>query len=164
MLDRTAPALVVLAAALLISGCGGGSSPRLTKAELIARGDAICTKYRRKNQELQKQAPAKNPTDPSASDEDVRRSGPILTKLADNVRGARGEFARLEPPENTESDWKNTLDDLDQIASKLDDAAAAAKDVDRQKIVNAYADALRLNSRVASFEQGYGFRVCGKSG
>jgi len=153
-----------LAAVLVLAACGGGGGgKRLTKAELISRGDAICTKYREKNVQLQKQAPAKSPTDPSASDEDIRRSGPILDKLADNVRGARSEFARLEPPKDTESDWKNTLDDLDQIASKLDDAAAAAKNVDRQKIVNVYAEALRLNSRVSNFEQGYGFRVCGKS-
>jgi hypothetical protein len=157
--------LVLVVAALLLAACGGGGGgKRLTKAELIKQGDAICTKYRAKNKELQKGAPAKSPTDPSASDEEVRKSGPILAKLADHVRGARSEFARLEPPKDAESDWKNTLDDLDQIATKLDEAAAAAKDVNRQKIVNAYAEALRLNSRVANFEGGYGFRVCGKSG
>lgn len=150
---------------LAVSGCGGGGGggKRLTKGELIARGDAICSKYRAKNQELNKDAPAKNPTDPSATDQQVRQSAPVLRNLADNVRAARGEFAGLKPPSGVESDWQNTLDDLDQIASRLDDAADAASDLDRQKVVNEYGDILRLNRRVSAFETDYGFKVCGRT-
>jgi hypothetical protein len=61
------------------------------------------------------------------------------------------------------SDWQNTLDDLDQISSKLDDAAAAARDLDRQRVVNEYTEILRLNRRVSTFETDYGFTVCGTS-
>jgi hypothetical protein len=157
--------LVSLAAvALVLTACGGGGGKRLTRPEFIKRGDAVCTKYRAKNKALQKNAPAKSPTDPSASDEDVRKSGPILASLADNVRGARSEFALLDPPKDVAGDWRNTLEDLDLLATKLDDAADAAKSVDRQRVVNDYAEALRLNSRVSNFESGYGFQVCGKSG
>jgi len=153
------------AAAVAAAGCGGGGGGTpLSKSEFIKRGDAICTKYRAKNQELNKEAPAKNPTDPSATDEQVKASAPILRKLATNVRAARGEFEQLNPPTEVKSDWNNTLDDLDQIASELDDAAGAAQDLDRQKVVNLYADVLRLNRRVSSFEKDYGFTVCGTSG
>ncbi len=157
--------LVLFATALLLAACGGGGGgKRLTKSEFIKRGDAVCTKYRAKNKTLQKNAPARSPTDPSASDEDVRKSSPILASLADNVRGARSEFAQLAPPKDVAGDWHNTLDDLDLLAAKLDDAADAAKTVDRQRVVNDYAEALRLNSRVSNFESGYGFQICGKSG
>jgi len=132
--------------------------------ELIKRGDAICTKFRKKNQALNKNAPAKNPTDPSATDEQVKASAPILEKLADNLRAARNEFAKLKPPADTQNDWQNTLDDLDQLASKLDDAAAAARNLDRQRVVNEYSDILRLNRRVSTFETDYGFKVCGAAG
>jgi hypothetical protein len=157
--------VLLAAAALLLSACGGGGGggKPLTRSELIKRGDAICTKYRAKNKTLQKGAPAKSPTDPSATDEDVRKSGPILAKLAENVRGARGEFARLSPPKDVAGDWRNTLEDLALLGNKLDDAADAAKALDRQRVVNDYAEALRLNSRVSNFESGYGFQVCGKS-
>ena len=155
--------LSVLAVAAAAAGCGGGGTP-LSKSEFITRGDAICTKYRTKNQALNEHAPAKNPTDPSASDEQVKASAPILRKLSDNVRGARGEFSDLNPPAEVENDWENTLDDLDQIAAHLDDAADAAQAVERQKVVNVYADILRLNRRVSSFERDYGFKVCGTSG
>ena len=147
---------VLAAAAIAAAGCGGGGGTPLSKSEFITRGDAICTKYRTKNQALNKQAPAKNPTDPSASDEQVKASAPILRKLSDNVSGARGEFSDLDPPDQVifffsktllrrvrrqnlraargrvreaepsrrwKSDWENTLDDLDQIAADLDDAA-----------------------------------------
>jgi hypothetical protein len=158
--------VLLAAAALLLAACGGGGGggKPLTRSDLIKRGDAVCTKYRAKNKALQKNAPAKSPTDPSASDEDVRKSSPILASLADNVRGARGEFAQLRPPKDIAGDWRNTLEDLDLLAKKLDDAADAAKSVDRQRVVNDYAEALRLNSRVSNFESGYGFQVCGKSG
>ena len=151
------------AAALAAAGCGGGGSAPLSKEEFITRGDAICTKYREKNQELSKQAPAKNPTDPSATDEQVKASASTLEKLADNLRAARNEFEELNPPADAKSDWDNTLDDLDLIASQLDNAAGAARELDRQKVVNLYADILRLNRRVSNFEVDYGFKVCGTS-
>jgi hypothetical protein len=156
---------VLAALAIAAAGCGsGGGDTPLSKSEFITRGDAICTKYRTKNQALNEDAPAKNPTDPSASDEQVKASAPILRKLSDNVSSAREEFSELDPPEPVKSDWENTLDDLDQIAAGLDDAADAAQALDRQKVVNVYADILRLNRRVSSFEKDYGFKVCGTSG
>lgn len=156
-------AVVALAAATVaVAGCGGGGGGEpLSKQEFITRGDAICTKYRKKNQALNKDAPAKNPTDPSATDEQVKASAPILERLADNLRSARKEFEKLTPPADAANDWENTLEDLDQLASKLDTAAAAARSLDRQRVVNEYADILRLNRRVASFESDYGFQVCG---
>jgi len=157
---RTAILVVVLVAA----GCGGGGGPRLSKAAFIERGDAICAKYRAKNQELNKNAPAKNPTDPSATDAQVKASAPILEKLADNLRGARHEFSALRPPAEVETDWKNTLDDIDQLAVKLDTAAESARAVDRQRVVNEYGGILRLNHRISTFEQDYGFSVCGAQG
>jgi hypothetical protein len=158
------PVLAALAIAAAGCGGGGGGGTPLSKSEFITRGDAICTKYRTKNQALNEEAPAKNPTDPSASDEQVKASVPILRKLSDNVSAARGEFSELDPPAQVESDWENTLDDLDQIAADLDDAADAAQALDRQKVVNVYANILRLNRRVSGFEKDYGFKVCGTSG
>jgi len=154
---------LVAAAVVAFAGCGGDGGSPLTKAEFIKRGDAICTKYRKKNRELNEKAPAKNPTDPSATDEQVKASAPILETLATNLRSARDEFAALEPPADVKIDWENTLDDLEQISSKLDDAAAAARDLDRQRVVNEYAEILRLNRRVSTFEADYGFTVCGTS-
>jgi hypothetical protein len=156
--------LAVLAGVAAGCGSGGGGGKPLSKAELITRGDAICTKYRNKNKELSKNAPAKNPTDPSATDAQVKASAPILEKLADNLRSARSEFSALQAPSDVATDWQNTLDDLDQLASKLDDAAKSARSLDRQRVVNEYSDILRLNHRVSTFETDYGFKVCGASG
>src|SRR5262249_48954523 len=79
--------------AVAAAGCGGGGGPRLSKDELIKQGDAICSKYRKKNRELNKEAPAKSPTDPSATDAQVKASAPILEKLGANVRAAQAELA-----------------------------------------------------------------------
>jgi hypothetical protein len=159
------PAAILLVV-LVAAGCGGGggSGPRLSKSAFITRGDAICAKYRAKNQQLNKDAPAKNPTDPSATDAQVKASAPILEKLADNLRGARGEFSKLNPPAEVERDWKNTLDDIDQLAGQLDTAAKSARALDRQRVVNEYNGILRLNHRISTFEQDYGFQVCGAQG
>jgi acyl-CoA reductase-like NAD-dependent aldehyde dehydrogenase len=150
-----------VAAVVAAAGCGGGGGGTLSKSEFIERGDAVCAKYRKKNQDLSKKAPARNPTDPQASNADVRETGPILSELADNVRSARHEFSQLRAPKDAASDWKNTLDDLDRVASTLDDAAAAAKKLDRQRISDDYTEILRLNRRVSGFETDYGFKVCG---
>jgi hypothetical protein len=155
---------VVAAVAVVAAGCGGSGAKPLTKAEFVKRGDAICTKYRNKNQALNAKAPARNPTDPSATDAQVKASAPILRELASNLRSAKSEFGKLSPPSDVAKDWQNTLDDLDQLASKLNDAAQAAESVDRQRVVNLYADILRLNHRVDTFETDYGFTVCGSQG
>lgn len=152
---------VVALVAVAAAGCGGGGATPLTKAEFVKRGDAICSKYRAKNEALNKTAPARNPTDPSATDAQVKASAPIVRQLASNLRAARSEFAKLNPPRGVATDWRNTLDDLDQLASELDDAAQAASSLDRQRVVNLYTDILRLNHRVDTFEQDYGFKVCG---
>jgi hypothetical protein len=157
---------LLAAGIVLVAGCGGsGAAPgkRLTKAELISRADAICTQTQRKNEELRTKAPAQSPVDPSASDETVRKSGPILQELSENVREVRHRFADLPPPKSVETRWEQTLDDLDTLADDLHDAAEAAAGADRQGVVNAYSTALRVNQRVAVFEKTYGFRVCGKS-
>jgi hypothetical protein len=155
--------LIVVLAAVAAAGCGGGGAKPLSKPELIKRGDAICAKYRKQNEALNKEAPARNPTDPQATDEQVKAAAPVLEKLADHLRSARGELGDLDPPADIASDWRNTLDDLDQLASRLDRAAAAARKVDRQQVVNEYGEILRLNRRVSSFEKDYGFKVCGSS-
>jgi hypothetical protein len=157
---KRAVVLVVLAA--LLAGCGGGSGKRLTKAELISRGDAICTRYRDKNRALQNTAPQLDPI--NSSEADLRKIGSVLPKVADNVRGAQSELSKLSPPSDVQSDWKNTLDDLGSIASRLDAAASAAEKLDRQQIVSEYGEIGRLNRRITSFESDYGFHVCGKSG
>jgi hypothetical protein len=154
-----APAAAALAAA---AGCGSAGGA-LSKAEFIKRGDAVCSKYKEKNQELSRKAPARNPTDPRATDEDVRKTGPILSALAENVRGARGELSELHAPKAVANDWKNTLDDLDQVASQLDDAAGATQKLDRQRIAGDYTEILRLNRRISGFESDYGFKVCGNT-
>jgi len=152
----------VAAAALFATGCGnGGGGKPLTRAQLIKRGDTICTKYRRKNIALQKRAPSQSPTDPLASDQTVRKAGPILAQLADNLRGARDELSRLKPPKAVEGRWKKTMGQYGVIASNLDDAANAAAAVDRQAVVNSYSKALKVNSVLQGFEVGYGFQVCG---
>jgi hypothetical protein len=155
----------VVLAAVTAAGCGGGGgSAPLSKAEFIKRGDAICSKYREKNQQLNAKAPVKNPTDPSATDAQVKAAGSILATLADNLRAARGEFSKLTPPSDVENDWNNTLDDIDQLASKLDNAGSAARALDRQRVVNEYNGILLLNHRISTFEIDYGFKVCGAQG
>jgi hypothetical protein len=154
--------IAVALAALAASACGGGAGgKRLTRAQLIKRGDAICTRYRQKNIALQKRAPRQSPTDPLASDATVRKAGPILAQLADNLRGARNELSGLKPPKAIEARWKTTMGQYGEIASDLDDAAKAAAAVDRQAVVNSYSRALKANSSLQNWEVGYGFQVCG---
>ncbi len=155
-------ALLLALSLAAVAGCGGGPEGKpLTKTELIRRGDAICAKARQKGEELRRKAPAQSPVDPTASDETVRRAGPVLQQLSDNVGDVRSGLAALNPPRQVEKRWSRMLEDLDAVADKLHGTAEAAAGVDRQGVVDRYSEALRLNRKVSSFETAYGFQVCG---
>lgn len=155
--------LLLVAAVLLgVAACGGGSK-RLTKAELVSRGDAICTTLHQKNVALQRRAPQTSPTDPRATDAEVKRAGPILVQLAANLRDTRDELAQLKPPAAVEARWRDAMKQYGVIASSLAAAGRAATRVDRQGVVTAYQRALRDNSSLQGFERMYGFHVCGQA-
>jgi hypothetical protein len=84
-------AIMLAATALTASGCGKSAKP-LTRAQLIAKGDAICRRINRKLASTN-----------IKSEQDIARVAP---KLASYEQEALADLGRLVPPASMADDWK----------------------------------------------------------
>ena len=131
-------ALSVLAAA----GCGGGSGDRLSKAEFVEQGNAICAKYDGQIETAGQTAfaSAGQPTEAeiTAFAEDTLL--PIVEKEIDELRS-------LSPPEEDEATVDEILDKAEAAADELSaDPALLASDEDPFEETNRLAGSYGLTA------------------
>jgi hypothetical protein len=149
-----------LTAAIVVSAllCGcGGSAPTLSRAQLLARADAICLQVNR-------QAAAAIAASRAPSPSEAARQAFIRTTEASLPLSDRGlaELRALRPPPAMAADWRRFLTDVqseDRGAHQLLEAARGS-DLRRGESVQvtmqaAAADLQQLTARV-------GFAVCGR--
>ncbi len=154
--------VVVLGFALfLLSGCGeredstttasetGGT---MTKAEVIAQGDAACTQSKRK---------AKPLVNRFLSSPDLGERAGILRQLASAAEPTVQLLATLRPP----PDGRQALDDYVLLASEqivvVRRAADRLVEGDRASARALLASALEEGAKLQGVARGYGFKVCG---
>ena len=144
---RAAP--IALALALVLTGCGGGSSKPLTKEEYASKADAICGKY---NQQT------KSFANPKTLSDLVKVSDQTLPILDHAIR----DLGKLHPPasEKALSDqWltqvKNLKDDLKEIRDQ-------AKTGDIKAVQAVVPKARDHNSRSNQLATRLGMSVCNK--
>ncbi|MFN2469250.1 MAG: hypothetical protein ABR521_14105 [Gaiellaceae bacterium] len=155
--------LVPLAALLVAAaGCGGdGGGERLTKAELITQGDAICTSYDARAKPIEERFPNVDPTSDETSEDDVRKFADPLDELNDLYSEQIGELRDLKAPEADEDLWDTALDNLQATLDALADFADAARDADREGIREAVEAGQKSSDAADKIAQDYGFKVCG---
>ena len=160
---RRLATLVPVAALLVVAaGCGGGGGgDRLTKAELVAQGDAICKSYDERGKPIEARFPNVDPTAAATSDEDVRKFADPLDDLYDLYKGQVQELRDLKAPEADEELWDTALDHLEATLEAIPDFADAARDADRDGIREAVAAGQRSSDAADKIAQDYGFKVCG---
>lgn len=153
--------LAAAVAVLALAGCGGGdddtrtgsaapsASPAgLSKADYIAKGDAVCAK-------LQKDTEAvPPPADESAF-------GPYITQVVTLAEGARAEFAALTPPADGAATHKTLLDSLDSAITSGKGAATAAGNGDTVTAADLLTEAEKAGAASDAAAKSYGFTVCG---
>jgi hypothetical protein len=145
-------ALVSLAA--LLAGCGGN-----TKADFVARADAICAKTVRETRSL---AP------PGVSQDKRQQLHALAVYLAVVLPLVESESAQIRALKRPTGDARGRaalaryLAALAQAATDYGQLAAAAKRGDAQGVASAEA-ALGANP-VSSLATGYGLRSCGSPG
>ena len=152
-------ALVALVALMLLASCGGGddddsggggsSSKGVTKAELIARGDAICKK-------INDYTRANRPT----SNEEV---ADFLTSFLPLANQTRDDFKAIvvregEDPDDVQTDMvfaiNGTIERLERAKQAADAGDFATMNAELQK-ANEASDAANPQA------QAYGFQECG---
>ncbi len=154
--------VVVLGFALvLLTGCGereesnttvsetGGT---MTKAEVIAEGDAACTRSKRKAKPLVTQL---------LSSPDLGERAGLLRQLAGAAEPTVQLLATLRPP----PDGRQALDDYVLLASEqivvIRRAADRLVEGDQANARALLASALEEGAKLQGLARGYGFKVCG---
>jgi hypothetical protein len=135
--------------AVLVAGCGGGGSSRLSRADYAKQADAICLKY---NAKLNAVAQPKSQAELAAF---VDKAVPLVSDASDRL-------AELKPPQDEQSiadAWNRANSDIVRALERLRDAAKAN---DRPKLQTALADGNKANSRANTLAKTLGMNACSK--
>ena len=137
--------IVVIASAGL-TACGDDDEERLSKADFLEQGNAICDAG---NEEVDKAFASISPDGEEPPMEDIVAM--FEDTLIPSVRGQIDDLRALNPPADLEDDVNKMLDDasdaIDEIEARLDDDPDAVFDgEDPFEKVNAQAAAIGLTS------------------
>ena len=142
-------ALPGLVLGLLLAGCGGGEGERLSRAQLIQRGDQQCAALAKQEQRV-------------GAFRDVKALAAKGDALLAVDRAGLRRFARLRPPSDLQRDFdaylKLVRGALEVEAQYID--AAKNRDVPSLRRLNLRQQALR--PRLAEAARKVGFRVCSR--
>jgi hypothetical protein len=142
-------ASLLLLALVLLAGCGGGGGggKPLTREQYASKADAICSKYKR---------------DTNALERPKNLSG--LAKIADQVLpildDARGELRKLKPPPNEQGTADAWLRQFDVIIEDVEKIRDKAKENDTAGVEALAAPALQHDQHANELAKQLGMKVC----
>jgi hypothetical protein len=136
---------VMLMACALTSGCGGSPKP-LTRAQLLAQGDAIC---RRVNKKL-------SATTIKTQKEFVR----VLPRLSGYEQQGLAQLSKLIPPAAMADDWKAIVAGAQTLADDTAKLGALVKAKDLKATHAVVADIAKVGQRTAAIARREGFKNC----
>ncbi len=140
--------LVAMSLGLLIVFAGCGSSDRLTKAEMIEKGDKICTTYKEKTDKIE---PVENFQDLEKSTKQVKQ----------NAQEAFDDFSALNPPKDDEGKIDEFLSIKEDLLGQMDEVIKAAADEDAAKMQKIVQEGTKKGEKSKEIASEYGFKVCG---
>jgi hypothetical protein len=137
---RLLSSLLVL---LVLVACGGDGEDRLTKEELIRRGDAICGRALSEITRLPQ----------NDFRVYVTRGHDIFERQVDELRA-------LEPPKDAEKLYDEFLDKFDEVVAKSEEASKIAAKGDEAAARKTYASASDAATEARRIARSYGFKAC----
>ena len=142
-------ALILLLATTVLAGCGGGGGggDTLTRDEYAAQADAICAKYKKQTDALDRPATLSDLAD--VADDVI----PILEK-------ARGELSDLKPPADAQTTAASWLDQFDVVISDVEKIRDKAKENDSAGVQKLAQPALDHNNRANALAKQLGMTTC----
>jgi hypothetical protein len=150
MTIRGSAILSLLLGALTLAACGSSGTKTVPKAQIISKGDAICTRL-----EATAQPPPK--VDPSkATGAKLKSLAPFLTKNADIIHSAVQQVGALGKPDKDASLFNVVLAEGRSAESHLRAAAAAAAAGNRTAFLAAFASLRNAPQHGKQF----GFKKC----
>ncbi|MFL5945823.1 MAG: hypothetical protein ACJ74C_10365 [Gaiellaceae bacterium] len=141
-------ALILLLATTVLAGCGGGGGDEpLTADEYASKADAICAKYKKRTDALDRPATLSE-----------------LANVADDVvpilEQARDELRELEPPADEQATASSWLDQFDVIISDVEKIRDKAKQNDSAGVQQLAQPALDHNERANELATQLGMTTC----
>lgn len=142
--------------AVLLAGCGSdGDGERLSTDELVDRANEICAKHIGAVNRLERGLGPPDEGGPLLAD-----FARILPQIADKFRQLVTALRKLSPPEDLEEEYGLTLDRIDRVADQLDQAAAEARDGDREGFNSVLRESAAADATERFFRDN-GFDDCG---
>jgi hypothetical protein len=161
------PALLAAGAlALVAAGCGGddeggGDGERLTKAQFVVQGNAICKAGNAKAEALKPDLPPTfDPTKDSTPEEQLDKFGDYLDDLVDIFKDQNDKLHDLNPPEELEDDFNKALSISDETINEAEEAAEAAHDADREKLKDKLAEGQKHSDEADALATKIGLTEC----
>jgi hypothetical protein len=163
-------ATLILAACISIAlgaaaaGCGGGggsSDQPLTKSELIAKADGICSQANKGVPSPPSDLANFNPA--TANEDQLKEFGDYLDKVSKHFRAELEDLQALEPPQELADDYDKAMANLEESLNELDEAAEAAKKGDRNELLSKLAESDKHSTEANKLAKKIGLKVCGAS-
>lgn len=130
---------------LLLAGCGGGG---LSKNQLVAKGDAICTRV---NKQVAKQPDPK-------SGQDLARVAAAVVKVSDP---AIKDMEALDPPSDLKDTFTKFVADLKRQRDLTKQLGEASGSGDTAKVQKIGTQARTAQTTYRAHAKKIGFKVCG---
>jgi hypothetical protein len=153
---------VVIAVVTLV-GCGGngGGATALSKADYIAKGDAICAQKRQQRGQLVNEMQNAIASGVNSAS-DARRVHDISNQAADYVDQLASELQALPKPTGDEQILDTLLSTVRAEATDIRHFADAVDSLDASQI-RSFGEAAQSDAdKAIGIAQGYGFKVCGQ--
>jgi hypothetical protein len=143
--------LLMLVLPVLLAACGGDDSgPRLTKAEFASKADAICEKYNKQAESLDR---------PNSLTE--------LADVADNtipiLRNAISEWRKLNPPQSEADTVDEWIGSVEQLVGDLEEIRDQADKGSMQGVQKVVPQADQHNRRTNELATQLGMTVCNQN-
>jgi hypothetical protein len=154
-------ATVLLVAGVTITGCGGGetSAEGPSKADYIAKADAICTAEQSEREELEGRVAELAPI----TADETQEVAALLHRAAEDRRVEVRRLRALHPPA-PDATPASLLSLLSDLSADLDRWAAAYEGRNATRIRSFQARIAVESARASAIAGHYGFRVCGNPG
>lgn len=151
-LRAPAVAVAALAATVMLAGCGEDAEP-VTAAELVSRGDAICSEGRQRFAEVQSEAPP-NATAAAAQTAELVR---IATDELNELR-------EIRPPDELREPYDRYLEARGRALELLEEGQEAAEDQNAKAYGRAQAEAAAAQAERLKLARAVGFKQCSRPG
>jgi hypothetical protein len=157
--------------ALVVSGCGGGSSHATTqhetasavrspsRADYIEVGDTICANHRSRREDLESQARDLGPINSRGK---ANRIADLLRQESENRLAETRELEDRPPPAGEAPARARPLSLLRAQARLIERWARAYDDVDSEEIRALQRRLGALTARTRDSFRAYGFKACGQ--